>query len=59
MFQNISKESEQEFNEEIKVNKKEEVKEIFKKLFTKQNTISIVHRISAESKGFIRKSGCW
>lgn len=39
MFQNISKESEQEFNEEIKVNKKEEVKEIFKKLFTKQNII--------------------
>ena len=39
MFQNISKESEQEFNEEIKANKKEEVKEIFKKLFTKQNII--------------------
>ena len=39
MFQNISKESEQEFNEEIKVNKKEEAKEIFKKLFTKQNII--------------------
>lgn len=39
MFQNISKEREQEFNEEIKVNKKEEVKEIFKKLFTKQNII--------------------
>ena len=39
MFQNISKESEQEFNEEIKVNKKEEVKEIFKKLLTKQNII--------------------
>ena len=29
MFQNISKESEQEFNEEIKVNKKEKIYIVF------------------------------
>ncbi len=39
MFQNISKENEKESSEDIKVNKKEKVKQVLKKLFTKQNII--------------------
>lgn len=52
MFQNISKDSKMNLNEDVELNQKKEIKEILRRLFTRQNIILYIITLMVSMVGF-------